>query len=109
MKNSRKAFLRQQAVLDRHREVLQLTRAVVAEWAARHNDGACDRAAASIIELLSPAVRDVNGDATLDAISDVFEQWSDLLPVSVIAALADLGQAAHDCGRLRSVYVHYIQ
>lgn len=98
----KRQFPSQQAAIDSHRETLAATKAVVAEWAAKHG-GTRDPVAASILELLADCAHDTNGDATLESVSSIFEEHGEMLPTLLIQQLAHLADAAHGIGRYRGV------
>lgn len=69
-----------------HREALSQTRAAVREWAAG-NSGR-EIVVASILQLLAGCARDTDGDKTLDAVADVFEEHAEVLSPALAHQLA---------------------
>lgn len=86
--------------LRKHREALAATRRDAGMWAAQES-GTRDVVAASIIQLLTDCVRDMDGNKTLDTVSSVFEEHANKLSPSLARSLERLADTAHALGRAR--------
>jgi hypothetical protein len=80
-----------------HREVLASTKAAVAAW-GQENEGPY-LAAESILILLDECERDTDGEATLDALSSIFDEYDDVITSQLAGHFAALTNAAHRLGR----------
>ena len=103
---SKKLIPSHQQAVESHRETLQATRQVVAEW-ARREGGSRDLLAAAMIERISDCRKDENGDTTLEVVSELFADYVEVISPVVAHQFAALADAAHGLGRSRGVrYVH---
>src|SRR5438552_2941672 len=85
-----------------HRDALQVAKRAVAEWAAKY-EGRRDVVASAMLELLSGCDTDRDGDKTLEVVSELFEEYVELLEAdranAVAHALGQFGIAAQALGR----------
>lgn len=89
-----------------HRDALQATKKAVAEWASKH-EGRRDAVAAGMLELLSDCVQDKDGNKTQEVVSELFDDYVELLDAdqanTLAHALGNLGLAAQVLGHRRSM------
>jgi hypothetical protein len=93
-----------------HREALLATIRAVAKWASKH-EGRRDAIAAGMLELLADCGSDKDGDRTQQAVSELFEEHTELFVAdranALAHALGHLGVAAQALGHRRSMHAEH--
>ena len=80
------------------RDALQAAKKTVADWAAR-DEGQHEVVAFAMIERLRECATDTDGDATLEVVSDLFEEHYKALSNHVAHALGTLALTARTLSR----------
>lgn len=94
----------QERAIREHRDALQAVKTAVARWAAK-DEGRRDAIAAAVIERLGECATDTDGDDTLEVVSQLFEEYVEVMSHVVAHAVGMLAKAAHALGRVQKVHL----